>query len=116
MLIGRVVDDQLREHADVPPVRLIEEAPEVVERSVDRIDRRVVRDVVPVVSQRRRVEGQQPQARDAEVLEVRQLLRQPGEIADAVAVAVVEGADVYFVDDGVLVPEGIASIVIVDLR
>ena len=43
--------------------------------------------------------------RDAEVLQVVELLRQAAEVADAVAVAVVEGADVDLVDDRVLVPE-----------
>ena len=90
-------------------VRFVDEPLEVVERPVDRVDRRVVRDVVPVVAKRRRIEGQQPEAGDAEVVQVGQLLREAGEIADAVAVAVVEGADVRFVDDRVLVPEGIGD-------
>ena len=90
-------------------VRRVEEPLEVVERAVDRVDRRVVRDVVPVVAQRRRVERQQPEAGDAEILQIGQLLREAGEVADAVAVAVVEGADVGLVDDRVLVPERIGS-------
>ena len=43
----------------------------------------------------------------AEVAEVRQLLREPGEIADAIVIAVEEAAYVRFVDDRVLVPVGI---------
>ncbi len=94
MLVGRVIDDQLREHTDVERVRRVEEAPEVVEGPVHRVDRRVVGDVIAVVPQRRRVEGQEPEAGDAEVVEVGQLLREAGKITDAVAVAVEKGADV----------------------
>jgi hypothetical protein len=105
MLVGGVVDDQLGQDADVPKVGLIQEPPEVIEAAVDRIDRGVVRDVVAVIAQRRRIKREQPQAGDTEVLQVGQLLRQAGEIADAVTVAVVEGADVRLVDDGVFEPE-----------
>ena len=107
MLVGRVVDDELGQHADVQRVRCVDEPLEVVQCAVDGIDRRVVRDVVPVVSKRRRIEGEQPQARDAEVVQVRKLLCEPGEIADTVRIAVVEGADVHLVDDCVFVPERI---------
>ena len=104
VLIRGVVDHQLCEHADVEPVGGVEEALEVVQRPVHRIDRGVIRDVVSVVSKRRWIEGQQPDARDAKIAEIRQLLGKAGEVADAVAVAVVEAADVRFVNDRVLEP------------
>ena len=78
---------------------------EVVERAVGRVDVGVVGDVVAVVAQRRRIERQQPEGGDAQVLQVVELLRQPAEVADAVAVAVEERADVQLVDDRVLVPQ-----------
>src|SRR5262249_58331671 len=46
----------------------------------------------------------QPQRGDAEVLQVVELLGQPGEVADAVVVAVGERLDVQLVDDRRLVP------------
>ena len=107
MLVGGVVDDQLGDDADAARVRLVDEALEVVQRAVARMDVLVVGDVVAVVAQRRRIERQQPERVDAELLEVVELLRQAGEVADAVVVAVEEGADVHLVDDGVLVPERI---------
>ena len=61
---------------------------------------------MPSSLQRRGIERQQPEAGDAEVLEIGKLLREAGEVADAVAVAVVEGADVHLVDDGVLYHSG----------
>ena len=79
-------------------------------RAVARMHALVVGDVIPVVAQRRGIEGEDPQGVDAEPLQVVELLRQPGKVADAVVVAVEEGADVRLVDDRVLVPERIMSI------
>jgi hypothetical protein len=107
MLVGCVVDDELGQDADIQGMRCIDEPLEIVQCAVDRIDRRVVCNVVAVVSKRRRIERQQPQARDAEVVQVRKLLCEPGEIAYAVRIAVVESADVHLVDDCVFVPERI---------
>ena len=70
--------------------------------------RAVVGDVVAVVAAGRRIERQQPQRGDAEILQIVELFGQPGEIADAVIVAVGKGLDVKLVDDGVLVPELVA--------
>ena len=78
---------------------------EIGERAVARIDGRVIGDVVAVVAQRRRIERQQPEDVDAEVLQIVELPRQTLKIADAVAVAVEERPDVRLVDDPVFVPE-----------
>ena len=80
------------------------EAAEVAQRAVGRIDAAVVGDVVAVVAQRGGVERQDPDRIDAELLHVVELLHQPGEVADAVVVAVEEGFDVQLIDDRVLVP------------
>ena len=105
VLVRGVVDDELRDHPDPPPVRLAQEDPEVGERPVGGVDVRVVRDVVAVVFEGRRVEGEEPKRSDPEILEIVQLPREPPEVSHAVRVAVVEGADVQLVDDRVLVPE-----------
>ena len=68
------------------------------------MDLGVVGDVVAVVAQRRGIKRQQPQRRDAQVLQIVELLRQAAKVADAVVVAVVERADVQLIDDRVLVP------------
>jgi hypothetical protein len=107
VLIGRVIDDQLDENPDVPRVRGADQLREIVERAVGRVDVAVVGDVVSVVAQRRRKEGEQPEARDADPLQVVELLRDALEIADAVVVAVEERLDVRLIDDRVLVPERI---------
>ena len=105
MLIGAVIDDQLDHHLQAAIMRRIEKALKLLDRSVARVDAHVVGDVVAIVAQGRGKEGQDPQAGHAEVLEVVELLRQPGKIADAVVVTVAEGLDVDLVDDRVLEPE-----------
>ena len=104
VLVGRVVDDQLGDHAQPARVRLPDELTELLERAVGRVDVAVLRDVVAVVAERGRVEGQQPDRVDAEVSQVVQLLGEPGHVADPVTVGVEEGLDVQLVDDRVLVP------------
>ena len=107
MLIGRVIDDELRDDPDVPLVRFLHEAIEILKRPVTRVDVLVVRDVVAVVSKGRGIEGQQPQTVDADALKIVEAAGQTREVADAVVVAVEEGAHVRLVDDGVFVPERI---------
>ena len=69
-------------------MRLVDEPAEVVEAAVVGMDVEVVGDIVAVVALRRRVERQQPDRVDAQFLDVVELLRQTGEIADAVVVGV----------------------------
>jgi hypothetical protein len=104
VLVRRVVEDEFGDHADAPVVGLAHESAEVPERSVARMNQRVVRNVVPIVAQRRVIERQQPYTVDAELLEVGQLLHQTDEVAVPIAVAVPEGFYVHFVDDRVFVP------------
>jgi hypothetical protein len=68
--VGRVVDDELRDHANPARVRLLDELLHVLERPVRRVHAGVVRDVVPVVTERRRKERQEPQRGDPELGEV----------------------------------------------
>ena len=87
MLIGGVVDDELDHDLHAALVGGVEELLEVVEGAVAGIDVDVVGDVVAVVAQGRGEEGKQPEAGDAEVLEVVEFGEEAGEVADAVGVA-----------------------------
>src|SRR5262245_53058184 len=98
MLVGGVVDDELGHHLKPVLVRGTEERPEILERAVARMDAFVMCDVVAVVTKRRRVEGEQPDARDAKALDVVDLFCKPAEVADAIAIAVEEGADVNLIN------------------
>ena len=69
-------------------MRLADEVAEIAHRAVGRVDGHVVGDVVPVVLQRRGIEGQHSDGRDAEVGKVRRHLGEPGEVAHTVAVGI----------------------------
>src|SRR5262245_55553553 len=69
----------------------------------------VIRDVVSVVTERRGIKWQKPDGRDAQVLQVFQLLRESAEVAVAVSDRVAKSPNVDLVNDGVLVPQGIAG-------
>ncbi len=112
VLVGRVVGDELVDDPDASPVGLADHLVGVAQRAVHRIDVVVVGDVISVVAHGRRVEGQQPDRVDAEVLQVRELLEQAAEVAASVRVAVHERAHVELIDERVLVPER----VVVELR
>jgi hypothetical protein len=102
-----VVEDELRDDPKPAGVSLTQKDVEVAQGAVVRMDIGVIGDVVAVVLERRRVEGEEPDSSDTEVLEVIQLPGEAAEIADAVAVAVAEGAHVRLVEEGLGVPEGI---------
>ena len=90
MLIRGVIDDELGDHPQLSPLGLLHEATEILHRAEIGIDVTVVRNVVAVVAAGRGIEWQQPERRDAEILQVVELFGQSGEIADAVVVAVGE--------------------------
>ena len=105
MLIGGVVDHELGDHAEVAAMRLADEALEVAERAVVGVHVGVVGDVVAIIPQRRRIEGQQPDRRHAEVANIVELVDQTVEVADAIVVTVGEATHVGLIDDRILVPK-----------
>lgn len=70
MLSRGVVDYQLRDHAQPPAVRLADKGTEIPAGAVVRMDVLVVGDVVAIIAHRRRVERQQPQRVDTQILNV----------------------------------------------
>ena len=105
VVAGRVVHDEVGDHAHAALVGGLEELADVVHRPVVGVDRLVVGDVVAAVAQRTRVHRQQPDAVHAEPLQVVELLRQAAEVAGAVGVAVVEAAQVDLVEERLLEPQ-----------
>ena len=105
VLIAGVVDDQFRDDPQTARVRFLQEGLKIVQRAVAGVDIVIVRDVVAVVAQRTGIEGQQPDRRDAETLQIVELADESAEVADAIPVAVGERLDVGLIDDRVFVPE-----------
>jgi hypothetical protein len=100
-----VVHDEVGDHADAALMGGLHEVADVVDGPVVGLDREEIRDVVAAVTQRRLVERQQPDAVDAQPLQVVQLLDQPAEVTGAVAVGVEERPRVDLVEDSRLEPE-----------
>ena len=112
----RVVHDEVGDHAHAALVRLLDERLEVVDVPVVGMDAEEVGDVVAAVAERRLVHRQEPDAVDAEPLQVVELLDQPAEVAGAVVVAVVEAADVDLVEDRRLEPQRVPLEPVAGLR
>ena len=109
VLVGGVVDDEVGDDPDAAGMGRLGQRLEVGDGPDGGMDLAEVGDVVAVVLQGRGVDGHQPEAVDAQLLEVVELGRQADQVAVAVAVGVVESADVDLVEDGILVPEAFGS-------
>src|SRR5579864_1314550 len=68
----------------------------------------VIRDVIAIIAQGRGEERHEPYGADPEFLQVVELLLEPGEITNAIPVAVVESSNVHLIDDRVLVTKGVS--------
>ena len=104
MLVRGVVDDELGDDPHAALVRFLDQPLDILQIAIGRIDRPIVGDVVAIVAQRRGIEGQKPDRRDAQLLDIVETRKKACEIADPVAIGVDEGLDMQLVDDRVLVP------------
>ncbi len=104
VLVAGVVGHDVHEHPDAALPRRRDEAVEVVERAELRGDGAEVRDVVAPVRIGRDGDRREPDAVDAEPLQVVEVLDDAGDVAHAVGVAVGEGPRVDLVQDGRLPP------------
>ncbi len=105
VLRGGVVDDEVGDHPHAAVAGRADQLDDVAERAQPGVDAVEVDDVVAVVAVRGGEERHQPQAGDAESVEVVDALDEALDVAAAVAVAVGERLDVQAVDDRVLPPE-----------
>ncbi len=104
VLIRGVVHHQVGDHPDAPLVRLVQQHHEILNGAELGQHRAIVGDVVTAVAQRGGVERRQPQAVDAQPLQIVQLLRQAGQVAGAVAIRVVKSPYEYLIKNGMFVP------------
>ena len=104
MSVARVVKDEIEDDRDAPPMRVGGESIEVLEGAEQRIDRGMIDDVVAEVQAGRGVDRREPDCVDAKRLDVVEMGGDPGQVADAVCVAVGEAPRVDLVDDPALPP------------
>ena len=88
MLIRCVVHDKIHDNPDAARMRFGQETVEILHRAEFRINGAVVTDVVSIVRFRALIDRREPDDINAEFLQIVQFSRDPGKIADAVAVAV----------------------------
>src|SRR5206468_9141670 len=73
ILIGSVINHEFGNDAQVTLMCSVEERPEVIQRAEIWIDVEIIGDVVAVVAQRGRIEWQQPDGSDPQLLQIIQL-------------------------------------------
>jgi hypothetical protein len=102
--VGGVVEHQVGDDPDAAGVCLVDERDEVGDGAELRRDQVVVADVVSAVTAGRVVERRQPDAIDAEPLQIVQFGRHAGEVAVPVRGGVVTGLYEHLIEDGALEP------------
>ena len=85
-------------------MRIGDERVEIAERAEQGIDAAIVGDVVAEVGHRRGIDRRNPDRVDAEALQITEPAPDAAEIADAIAVRVLERARIDLVDDAALPP------------
>src|SRR5579871_584533 len=109
MSIGRVIGYVIQYDADITLVGGCYQRVEVRQRTEERLDVRVLGNVVTEVRHRRRENGRDPDAVDAEPLQILEAAGDTRQVAGAVAVAVHKGAWVNLIDESTLPPGGHAD-------
>ena len=104
VLVGRVVGDKVDDDAHAERLGVVHQLDKVSGGAEARAHAVEVADIVAVVAVGRAVEWLQPDAGDAETVQVIEPPAQSLEVSDAVAVEVHVGGDVQAVDNGVLEP------------
>jgi hypothetical protein len=102
--IGRVVHDEIGDHANAAAVRGVEQLDEIIDGAELGQHLVEVADVVAAVAQRRVVERRQPKTVNAKPLEVVELFGQPAQVTGAVGVGVVERPHQHLVEHRALEP------------
>ena len=100
-----MVHHQFSNNLQTKTVGLFKKLPEIFHRTVIGIDAHVVGNIVSVITERRRIKGQQPYSRYAKTLEIAKLLAQSLKISYTIIVAVIKRLDMRLVNNCVFVPE-----------
>ena len=104
VLVRGVVGDEVDDHLQAQGVRVVDQPAGVLQGAEQRLDVGVVGDVVAAVLHRRRVPRGEPEAVHAQVAQVGQPGAYAGQVADPVAVAVGEAAQVDLVHHRIAPP------------
>ena len=104
MLVARVIDDQIHDKLHPALVQAVQNSPECLHAAVFRCNVHVIRNIIAAVRAGRRIERREPDAVNAELLQIVELLQYPPQIADPVAVSVAEAPGPDLIKNHVLKP------------
>ena len=110
MLVGCVVGDEVDDEAHVPLLDAGEHGVEVSHRTEVAHDGAIVADVVAVVGVGGGEVWREPNDVDAKLLKVIEVLGDAFQVANSIAVGVLERARIDLVDDGFFPPFGLVAI------
>ncbi|OGP14900.1 MAG: hypothetical protein A2053_06325 [Deltaproteobacteria bacterium GWA2_50_8] len=105
MLIGGVVEHQVKDHPDTALMRLCNQTVKISQGAKFGIDIRVVTDIVSEVNVRRGVKRRIPDGFDAQFSQVVQVLDHSSQVANTVAIAVGKGSRVNLIDHTITPPD-----------
>lgn len=103
-VLAGVIWHKVQNKLDTGRIRGLEQILQILHRSERRVDCVEIGNIVAEIGHRRLEHRTQPCAGDAHLLQVRQLLNNAANVADTVAITVVERARVDLVEGGRLVP------------
>ena len=104
MLVGGVVRHEVEDQLEAARVRVGEQRVEIGQRAEQRIDVAIIGDVVAEIGHRRGIDRRDPDRVDAEPDQMVEAAANAAQVADAVAVAVLERARIDLIDDARLPP------------
>ena len=99
-----MVDDQIHDQLNIPPVHFLQQSVEVLHRAEFGHDLPVVADVIAHIVVRRVVDRAEPYRTDAQPLQVIQPGDQTGDVPDAVAVGILKAAGINLIEHTFLPP------------
>jgi len=99
-----MVDHKIHQHANPSRLRLRHHVIEIRHRPILRSDRRVIRNVVPVIHARRRIHRRNPDRIHAQVLEIIQPRSDPIDIPDPIPIRVLKASWVDLINHRMMPP------------
>src|SRR6202007_504728 len=87
VLIGGMVEHEFNNYAESTIMRGFQKSFEIFESTVAGMHRVIIRNVVAIIAQGGWEKGHEPERVDSEFLKIVELLREAGEITDAIVVA-----------------------------
>jgi len=104
VLIGGVIQHQVKDDADAAAVCLRQQAVKILQGAHTGIHRIVIGYIVPIIPVRSGVEGGQPKGIHPQVLQVIEMMENTLQIAQSISVGISEGAGVEVVNHAVPPP------------